>query len=190
MKLTTNRITLKARQIPKFICGVAVAGIIGLSSCSSDSGTTEEQVVEYTQGLVTYVEEVDSSDFKITDEVVVPTKDDSRIIATYLDGTKDTFNLQEARLVASGTSDGSDNYQRRSGMSGVLMGGMMGYFLGRSMSSPTSPGAYKNQAAYQKSQTSTASTLKSTAKTTTVRKPSTGKSGYGGSSRSTRSYGG
>lgn len=169
-----------------------MAGIIGLSSCStSDSSNnqayTEEVVVEaYTQGVITEIEETEKDLFKITDETTVPTREESRIIASYLDGSRDTFTLEEVALTE--TDSTSSNYRRRSGMSSAITGGLMGYFLGRSMSSPTNPGVYKNSAAHAKS-TTTNKALRSTAKTSTVKTPSRSSSGYGGG-KSTRSYGG
>ena len=190
-----SKVKLKKKRLPALVCGMALFGLIGFSSCSNVTDTTaddyveETTIVDYTQGLITEVEEVEKDQFKITDENVVATKEDSRIIATYLDGAIDTFTLDEVALVEG--EENNEGYSRRSGMSSVLMGGMMGYFMGRSLSSPTNPSSYKNTAAYNKSNTTTSSALKSTAKTTTTRtkRPSTGSSGHG-SGKSTRSYGG
>lgn len=189
-----SRVKLKKKRLPSLVCGMALAGLIGFSSCSTQSSEPEyieeTTVVDYTQGLITELEEVEKDLFKITDENVAPTKEDSRIIATYMDGAIDTFTLDEVTMTDA-EDPNSDGYSRRSGMSSVLMGGMMGYFMGRSLSSPTNPSAYKNTAAYNKANTTTSSALKSTAKTTTTRtrKPSSGSSGHG-SGRSTRSHGG
>ncbi len=190
MKLLTRRTSLKKKQLPQFICGVTIMGIVGLSGCFSDSSSEQEyveetEVVEFTQGVITEVEEAEKDLFKITDETIVPTKEESRIIASYLDGARDTFTLEEVQLV---DAEGSETSSRRSGLSSAVTGGLMGYFIGRSLSSPRNPGVYKNTAAYNKSGT-TNTALRSTAKTRTVRKPATGKSGFGGT-KSTRSYGG
>lgn len=150
-----------------------------ISSCGDNTEYVTEEVLSPTQGIITEVKEMQKDLFKITDETVVATKDDSRIIAEYLDGQRDTFTLAEAQLVDA------ENPTRRSSMSGVLMGGMMGYMMGKSMSTPVSKSAYANNSAYSKSNSST-SNLKSSAKRSTVRKP---KSGFG-SSKSSRSYGG
>ncbi len=192
MKLITKKTPLKKRQIPSFICGLTIAGVISLSSCGGDSGESyvEETVIsEYTQGVITEVEEVEKDLFKITDETVAPTKEDSRIIARYMDGGIDTFTLDEVSLV---DAEGEDS-GKRSAIGNVIRGGLLGYFLGRSFSSPTNASAYKSPAAHAKSQSTTANSLRSSAKTSTVRRPVSGKSGYGGkggSSRSTRSFGG
>jgi hypothetical protein len=189
-----SRVKLKKKRLPALVCGMALFGLIGFSSCSNQTDMDTEyvektEIVDYTQGLITEVEEVEKDQFKITDENVVATKEDSRIIATYLDGAIDTFTLEEVALVEG--EENTDGYSRRSGMSSVLMGGMMGYFMGRSLSSPTSRSSYKNTSAYNKANTTTSSALKSTAKTTTTRtkRPSSGSSGHG-SGKSTRSYGG
>lgn len=139
--------------------------------------TTEEQVT-YTKGLITTVKETKKDLFKITDETIVENKADSRIIANYMDGTSDTFTLEEARLVDA------DNPRRR-GVNSVVMGGFMGYYMGKSMSTPVNRGAYA-KGAYEKVNNKAGKTLNSTAKRTSVRKP---KKSYG-KSRSTRSYGG
>ncbi len=190
MSQYSTKVTLKKRKLPKLVCGAALIGLMGFYSCSTDSGSTEyveeTTIVDYTQGIVTEVEEVEKDLFKITDETVVPTKDDSRIIATYLDGGIDTFTLEEVQLV---DAENPEETSRRSSMRGVVSAGLLGYFMGRSFSSPTNPNAYKSTAAYNKSKTSTSSALRSSAKTTTVRRPASGSSGYG-SGRSTRSYGG
>lgn len=182
---------LKKKRLPSTVCGLALAGIMGFSGCFSETEPQyieETQIVDYTQGLITEIEEVEQDLFKITDENVVPTKEDSRIIASYLDGGIDTFTLDEVTLTEADDPN-NDGYRRRSGMSSVLMGGMMGYFMGRSLSSPPNPNAYKNTAAYNKANTTTSNALKSTAKTTTTRRPASGSSGHG-SGRSTRSHGG
>ena len=156
---------------------VGIAVIFSLSSCGS-SGSTTETVYDPTQGIITKVKEMEQDLFRITDEEIVPTVAESRIIATYLDGVIDTFTLDEARL------EDADN-PRRSRTRGVLMGGMMGYMMGKNMNTPVSRAAYASDSAYKKGQTSN-SKLKSTSKTRTVSKS---KSGFG-SSRSSKSYGG
>ncbi|MEM8907384.1 MAG: hypothetical protein AAGD05_06010 [Bacteroidota bacterium] len=149
-------------------------------SCGDNVEYVTEEVMTPTQGIVTEVKEMEKDLFKITDEQVVATPADSRIVAEYMDGVRDTFTLEEARLVDA------ENSTRRSSMNSVLMGGMIGYMMGKSMSTPVSSAAYANNAAYQKSTAQTNNQLRSTASRKTVRKP---KSGFG-SSKSSRSYGG
>ena len=149
-----------------------------VSSCDNTEYATEE-VLSPTQGIITEVKEMEKDKFKITDETIVATKDDSRIIAEYIDGARDTFTLAEAQLVDA------ENPTRRSSMNGILMGGLMGYMMGKSISTPVSKSAYASNSAYAKSNTTT-NNLKSSATRSSVRKP---KSGFG-SSKSSRSYGG
>jgi len=147
-------------------------------SCGDSSQQTTEEILSPTQGIITKVKEVEEELFKITDEEIVNKKEDSRIIASYLDGKIDTFTLEEAKLVDA------DNPRRR-GVNGVLLGGMMGYMMGRNMNQPLSRSAYANDGAYNKSNTAN-SKLRSTATRRTVSKAKTGF----GSSKSTKSSGG
>ena len=158
---------------------------IGLTSCGSETNYVEEEKVELTKGLITELKEVEENSFKIIDERAVDNKEDSRIIAHYLDGTIDTFRIDEVQMV----DQNDPNHYRRSGMSSILMGGLMGYYLGRSLSSPTRASAYVDPKTHQRVNSTTGNTLNSTARRTTVRRPTRSSSGYGGS-RSTRSSGG
>ena len=112
-----------------------------------------------------------------------------------MDGTIDTLMLNDVdpNTLAS-TAEPSDStdrhhYYRRRSMSGVLMGGLMGYYMGRSTSVPPSASSYRDQNTYNRVNSSTGRTLSNTASRTTVSKPTSGSSGFGGS-RSTRSSGG
>ncbi len=163
---------------------LTVSGIVALHTGCGSSASEEQQwetVTEKdpTQGVVTTVEEVEKDLFKITGEDIVEKKADSRIIAKYMDGKVDTLTLEEAKLVEKDKS--------RSGLSRAFMGGLMGYYLGRSMSTPLNRNSYKNQAGFAKSNTVSKNTLSRSAKTRTVKKPVTGRSGFGksggGSSR-------
>lgn len=169
--------SIKNLKTTGFAIGSALM-ITGLVSCDNTEYAMEE-VLSPTQGIITEVKEMEKDKFRITDEKIVNTKADSRIIAEYIDGARDTFTLEEVRLVEG------ENRTRRSSMNGILMGGMMGYMMGKSMGTPVSKSAYANNSAYSKSNTTT-NNLKSSATRSTVRKP---KSGFG-SSKSSRSYGG
>jgi len=152
---------------------------------SSTPEMTTEEVAIPTQGLITHVQEMEKDQFKISDEEVIADTAASLIIATYLDTTKDTFSLAEARLMESG---GGASGSRGSGIARAASFGLMGYFMGRSMSRGISRGAYVDQKTYNKVSNGAGNTMKSTAGSRTVSRPS-GKSGYG-SGRSTRSVGG
>lgn len=176
IKTTVPKYANKVKKA-SFILGSALF-LSSVFSCGSNVEYQETEVMTPTQGIITEVKEMESELFKITDETIVPTIDDSRIIAEYMDGVRDTFTLAEAELVDA------ENPRRR-GTRGVLMYGMMGYMMGRSMNQTPSRSAYASDAAHKKSTTSTNS-LRSSASRKTVRTP---KKGFG-SSKSTRSYGG
>lgn len=164
--------------------GLLISGSILMSSLSGCAGTTETTVLNPTQGVITEIEEMSNGEYLITNETIVSRKEDSRIIASYLDGTRDTLTLEQANLEESESSSSSTH--RRRGMNPILMGGMMGYMMGKNMSTPVSRDAYKSGSIYNRSNSST-STLKSSATRQTVSRPRTG---FGSSGGSTRSSGG
>ncbi len=150
---------------------------------SSGNDYVEETLEEPTQGIKVELQEEKKDLFKITNEELLEKREDSQIIATYLDNTKDTFSIDEVRI-----SDAND--PRRSMIRTAAFAGLLAYSMGRRpMSSGVSRAAYANDNAYNKSNTSGRSSLRSTAKRTSVRKPSSSSSRYGGS-RSSKSYGG
>ncbi|HPK09099.1 MAG TPA: hypothetical protein PK147_08255 [Saprospiraceae bacterium] len=155
--------------------------LFAFTSCKDNVEYEDKEVTELTHGVVTEVEEFETDIFKITDETEVPKVEDSRIIAKYMNGTIDTFTLEEAKLVAANSPKGS-------AISNVLMGGAMGFLMGRALSSGINRSAYASDAAFNKAQ-ATSNNLNSTAIRKTVRTPKAGKSGFG-SRKSTRSYGG
>lgn len=147
-----------------------------------------ETVAVPTEGMITTVKETEPDKFLIEDETVVAKPEDSRIIAKYLDNTVDTFTLQQAQLMAAkdgSTAEGS----RYGGLLRAASFGLMGYMMGRSMSSHRPrPGAYTNPSTYNRVNNTAGARVNQTAKRTTTTRPS-GRSGYGGG-KSTRSYGG
>ncbi|WP_235299167.1 hypothetical protein [Portibacter marinus] len=156
-----------------------------------DTVYIESTVQEPTEGVITQLKEVEPEVFKITNEEVVTAKEDSRIIATYLDGAKDTFTLQQIAVVDTTIQSENKEYRRRSGISTAIHYGLLGYWLGRPMGTGINRSAYASTDAYNRSQTGR-TRMTNTATRRTVRSPrpsSTGRSGYG-SGRSTRSYGG
>lgn len=173
-------------------------GLIGIwvlysffgKSSNSDRGTVKVEVLQPTEGLITKVREVEAEVFKIEDEEVVPRKEDSRIITSYMDGTVDTFTLEQVALIDTTVTERSNPRYRHSMMHSVIMGGAMGYLMGRSMSTPLNRSSYSNQSAYNKSSTQARTRMTSSASRRSVSKPSkSGRSGFG-SGKSTRSYGG
>jgi len=152
-----------------------------LKSDDNNSETVAEEIVTPTEGLITTVKEMETDQFKIEDEVVVSNPEDSRIIAKYMDGTIDTFALDDARLTEGESSHRSGGIMRAASY------GFLGFMIGRNMGSfRPSPGAYVDQNTYNKVSNGAGQRMQSTAQRKTVSKP---KSGFGGKS-STRSYGG
>jgi hypothetical protein len=175
-----------APTVRHFSYALTIASALTFTSCGDNVQYVEEEKVELTKGLVTEVEEVAENDFRIIDERVVENKEDSRVIAHYMDGSVDTMLVSQVQQ--TGTQQDS-TYRRRGGMSRILMGGLMGYYMGRSMNTPPSAGVYKDANTYNRVNSSAGNTLNQTAKRTTVRRPTTTRKGYGGG-KSTRSYGG
>jgi len=173
----------RASKARVFIATLSVSTALLLTGCGSDYETEEKVLL--TKGIITEVEEVSANDYKITNETAIEDTAASMVIAHHLSGKIDTFSVDEIRLMQQ---QGSSGYHS-SGMGSILMGGMMGYMLGRSLSSPVNPNSYRNQATYNRVNSTTGSTLNNSAVRTTVRRPSSGSSGFG-SGRSTRSSGG
>lgn len=162
-----------------------------LYSCGGSSEVEYEEVVLPTQGLITVVKEVETDLFKIEEEVTIPDTSGSLIVANYLDSTSDTFTLTEARLMET------NGYPGRSGsVMQAASYGLFGYMIarnlggGRMAARRPQPGAYTSQKAYQKSTSTAGQSLNRTASRTRRVKPGSGKSGYGSSRKSTRSFGG
>ena len=99
-----------------------VKGFFSDSDNSSSSAVEydETEIIEPTEGVITDVKEVQDEIFKITDEKVVPTVEESRIVATYMDGGVDTFTLEEVALVDTTIVSEDKGYRRRSSISILL----------------------------------------------------------------------
>lgn len=176
----------KVKLVIYGLVGVFLLYNVFFSKSDSEEDWVTEEVAVPSEGLITTVQEMDADIFKIEDEVTVPTPEESRIVAKYLDGNIDTFTLDEARLVAA-DSTGSTHH-RRSPIVRAATAGFFGFMMGRSMGATPSAGAYMDQNTYNRVSNTTGSRINQTATRTTVRRPS-GKSGFG-SGRSTRSIGG
>lgn len=151
----------------------------------SCSNTVTEERVEFTQGVITLMEEVEPGQYKIMDEQVVDSKASSMIITNYLDGHRDTITLNEAQAMSADTTSTRHRSHYR-----TYYGGLMGFYLGRSSSIPPSPGVYQNQSTYNRVHNNAYSSMQSTARRTTVSRPASSSKGFGSSSKSSRSYGG
>jgi len=166
----------------------ALFALVFLYNCGGSSSEVEyEEVVLPTEGLITVVKEVETDLFKIEDEVTIPNTEESLIVANYLDETSDTFTLAEARLMEA------NGYPGRSGsVMRAASYGFFGYMMMRNMSSARRPqqGAYTSKSAYDKTSKNAGNKLNQSASRTRRVKPSSGKSGYGSGSKSTRSFGG
>lgn len=149
---------------------------LSLFSCGSDTETVQVP----TEGLITTVKEVSTDNYKIASEVPVDQIADSRIIVEDLEGARDTFTLEEAKLMNQVTDPNSREGRpfRSAGMGywGFLM-------LGRMGGTPSS-GAYVNSNAHQRATSSAGTRMSSSARSTTR-----SKSGFG-SGKSSRSFGG
>ena len=159
-----------------------------ISACDSETKYPNEEKIEFTRGLITEVKEIEADKFKIIDERVVDNKADSRIIAHYLDGTSDTLTLDQASVSKT------QGDPRRSNMTSTARMGVMGFYFGRSFGVGPSAGAYANPSVYNRANTATRSTIASTARRITIRKPIRSsrirRIRSTRSSRSTRSFGG
>lgn len=179
--MVNNKLSFKGKRYLAS-SGLLISGSILMSSLLGCGETETTTKLNPTQGVITEIEEMRNGEYLITNETIVSRKEDSRVIASYLDGTRDTLTMAEARLEDSGSSSSSTT-THRSGMNNVLMGGMMGYMMGKSMSTPVSRGAYRNTTSYNRSNTST-NTLRSSATRQTISRPRTGFGSGGGSTRS------
>lgn len=159
-----------------------VLTLLLLNSCEN---TVTEEKIEYTQGVITYMEEVSPEQFKIIDEVLVANKEDSRIITDYMDGSRDTITLYEAQAISADTTNNTQHRRHYR----AYYGGLIGYYLGRSAMVPPSPASYQDQSTYNRVQNTAGTGMQQTARRTTVTRPSNARRSFG-SSRSTRSYGG
>ena len=159
-------------------------------SCFGGGGNETVEVEIPTQGLITTVIEVEPQAFKIEDETTIADTSASLIIAKYQDGKVDTFTLAEARLTQSGNSSSTGRHHMGSGIMMAAGAGMMGYMMGRSMSTPPSPTAYTNQQTYARVNQTTGTSFRNS--TTRVSRPSMSRSGgtSSGSGRSSSGFGG
>jgi hypothetical protein len=166
-------------RIKSLIAPIAMVLLAGFFLKDCFFGESDTETVEVpTEGTITTVKEVAADDWKIEDETPVTNPEDSRIVAQRMDGTVDTFTLEQARLEeTAGHTGANGGIMRAAGF------GLMGYMLGRSMMTPPAASAYTNSGAHARS-TASATRMRSTA--SSVTRPRTG---FGGG-RSTRSVGG
>lgn len=173
---------------------MATALLISMAACGDNYESTSSAPAEDT-GIVTTLREMPNGEFKIEDEQIVSSQSASSIIAKYADNTSDTVSLNEAKAMmtaqpATTDSVSQNNYYRRSPWVTMATYGLMGYMMGRSSSFSPSPGAYVDPKTYNRVNSTTGTQFRNSTARTSSSRPSGGKSGYGGGSGSTRSYGG
>lgn len=151
---------------------------LGLTAFSCGSGN--EAIDVPTEGLITTVKEVSADDFKIESEVPVANIADSRVIVEDLAGGRDTFTLDEAKLISQ-VADPDSREARPFRSAGM---GYFGFLMLSRMGRTPSSGAYVNSGAHQSATNNAGTRMKSSARSTTR-----SKSGFGGG-KSTRSFGG
>lgn len=158
---------------------VAVALAMGIQSgCGSDNGSDWEEVTTYetTKGVVTTLEETEPGQFTIIDERVTDSKDSSRVIVKYLDGSTQSLSLTEARGLVQPQDTVSENRgYHRHGIGHSLWWGSMGYMMGRSLGTPVFPGVYRN---YSAGGSQTSQELRRTAISRTEMRPIQGRKGF------------
>jgi hypothetical protein len=173
-------------------------GSVLLQSCGSNRSDDESARTEtrFDRGVRTYITETQPGTFKITDEVQVG-PDKAGAIVSYADGHRDTLSVAAAKRLVE-TDSSTRNYlnnpgayqgYHHSGLSSVLLWGSLGYMLGRS----TAPqyqrdaqrygaGVYANRGLYERSSQVSESVRSSRVVRTS--RPSGGRSGFFGRSRS------
>ncbi len=142
------------------------------TSCGGDEYETVAVVdtiktTELTQGVITVVKEIAPNQYEIQEEKTVPSKADTRVIVKKLDGKVDTFTTEQVKAMVTAqdslaardtalhtasrdTSKKTKTQIYQNGYSPtmhtlgyVLMGGMMGYFIGKSLAMPPNPNVYR-----------------------------------------------
>ena len=135
------------------------------------------------QGVVTTIEETAPNEFAIVSEEVVDNVSLSRFIVQKMDGSIDTLTVEQSRAFIT-PADTTQMTGRSHSLGGVLWWGASGYMLGRMMSRPVSPYAYRDERSYS-SGAVVGRTMKSSANRVTTQRPvSGGRSGFFNSFRS------
>jgi len=126
------------------------------------------KTTELTQGVITVVKEIAPNQYEIQEEKTVPNKADTRVIVKKMDGKIDTLTTEQVKAIVTSkdslaardtalhtvsqdtSKKSSTTRVYQSGYSPtthtlgyVLMGGMMGYFIGKSLAMPPNPNVYR-----------------------------------------------
>jgi hypothetical protein len=179
------------KQIKDITVGGSLSLVLLGSSLLMQSCSEQQQETVYTKGIKTYITEIDSGVFKITDEEVVP-EGQSMAYVKYLNGNTDTLTLEQAKKIAVMEADTTgktlqeptqnQTHYRSSGLGNVLWWGGLGYMMGRSHSMAPYSGFYASPGAYNKAQQSSSSVAASR-----VTRPVNSRTGFFNSSRSSGS---
>lgn len=171
---------------------VAVSALLAVpAACGSDNGTDWEEVTveEPTKGVITTVEETEPGQFTVAGEQIVDTRDQSRVVVKHLDGKIDTLSLAQARGLV-GTQDTVrqttvvHQHHGGFGLGHILWWSAMGHMMGRGFGSPAPSYVYRDGSAMG----NTASELRRTSVSRTVKVPAKSRSGFfKGFGRSSRS---
>ncbi|MDQ1089532.1 hypothetical protein [Siphonobacter sp. SORGH_AS_1065] len=182
-----------------------LTGSVALQGCggSNEQQYEEKRETTFSKGVRTYITETSPGEFKITDEVSVAA-DSSQAIVRYYDGHRDTLNAQSAKaLIDREVVDNPQYHAGHSGLGSALLWGGMGYFLANSLNNrryqqyygrpdeeQQRSRFYSNSSAFRRSN-DVRQEVQSSRSTRIVKtsRPSSGRSGFFGGSRS-RSYGG
>lgn len=168
---------------------LVVAGILaGAPACSSTEEQEYETVVSYepTQGVLTQIEETSPGEFAIVDEQTVPNVDDSRFIVKKLDGSIDTFTREESRklITPADTVYVADQRHYNHSLGSMFWWGAGGYMLGRMMSQPVYPYAYRDERSRTQGMNTGTYMYRNARQYSTQRAVPAGRSGFFGGSRS------
>jgi len=169
-------------------------GTVLLQSCGNNRSDYDEarETSSFNRGVRTYITETSPGNFRITDEVQV-TPSQAGAIVNYHDGHRDTLSVEAARrLVQTDQStrhyfDNPSSYgsYHHNGLANALLWGGLGYMLGRSTAPRYeaerrySSGFYTNPQAYER-----ANRFGSSVRSSQATRPSGGRSGFFGGSRS------
>ena len=169
-------------------------GTAMLQSCGNNRSDYDQprETNSFNRGVRTYITETSPGNFKITDEVQVGPSQAGAIVH-YYDGHRDTLSVEAARrLVQTDASTsqyfnnpGAYGTHHHNGLANALLWGSLGYMLGRSTTPRYqderrySSGFYTNRQVYERS-----NHLGSSIRSSRVSRPSGGRSGFFGGSRS------
>ncbi len=190
----------------RYAAGLSFGLFLALTACNFEQPQELSEEVILSQGIQTSVEEVLPDSFLITDEVLMTNPDSSRVVAEYLDGRVDTVYVKEIQQQHNHYHGGGSSFLMNYLFFRAITGGYMGYHFGRPYHYTPDSRYYRSQGTYNRVRNTTGSSISNTMKRKPAKatrgfgssnnsrnkttRPSSGRSGYGRSSGSSRSYGG